>query len=91
MHFINNAEMAGLVSEGFDLTEVTTVESGSTTVTTIYGGKCDRQDPSIGTQALDVWKIRRTIISEDGNTTKIEKTWAEGAWENRESLTYKYL
>ena len=91
MHFINNAEMAGLVSEGFDLTEVTTVESGSTTITTIYGGKCGRQDPSSSTQALDVWKIRRTIISEDGNTTKIEKTWAEGAWENRESLTYKYL
>lgn len=38
-----------------------------------------------------VWKIRRTIVTENGDTTTVSTMWADGAWENRASLTYQYL
>ena len=37
------------------------------------------------------WKISRTIIIDNGTTTTISKTWAEGAWADRATLTYKNL
>lgn len=45
-----------------------------------------------GTTATVVrWKIRRTIVIEDGDTTLVENTWAEGTWPQRANLTYQYL
>lgn len=91
MNFINNAERAGLSSEGFDKQEITSSTSSGTTTTTVYSGKSGYTDPSAATDNLENWHIRRTVIVEDGTTTTITTTWAEGSWTNRESLTYKYL
>lgn len=91
MHFINNSEMAALSSEGFDKQEITSSTSSGTTTTTVYQGKSRLTDPSATTDSLDVWKIKRTVIVDNGSTTDITETWAEGSWTNRASLTYKYL
>jgi hypothetical protein len=91
MYFINFAEMAGLVGEGFARQEITSSTNNGTTTTTIYGGKPSRQDPNPATDALEVWKIQKTVIVDDGTSTNITVTWAEGSWTNRASLTYKYL
>lgn len=32
--------------------------------------------------------VRRAV---DGDTTTVTNTWAEGAWDDRTTLTYKYL
>ena len=40
--------------------------------------------------SVETWKIRRTVIVDDGTTINIQNQWAEGAWEDRASLTYKY-
>lgn len=37
------------------------------------------------------WRIRRTIVVENGTTTNIENKWAEGAWNQRASLNYQNL
>ena len=90
MNFINNVEMAGF-GEGFAKSEIAAVTSNDTTTTTIYAGTPNRTDPSPATDAASVWKIKRTVIVDDGTTTTITETWAEGSWDNRASLTYKYL
>lgn len=36
------------------------------------------------------WKIRRTVITDNGTTTTVQNQWAEGAWADRATLTYKY-
>lgn len=41
--------------------------------------------------SVETWKIRRTVIIDDGTTTTVQNRWAEGAWADRASLTYKYL
>lgn len=38
-----------------------------------------------------IWKIRRTIVTENGDTTTVSTKWAEGAWNDRTTLNYKYL
>lgn len=93
MNFINNSEMAALVSEGMAETEVTVSTSNDVTTTTIYAGAPFRRTVRNGenTSTQEVWKIRRTIVVEDGGTTTITSKWAEGSWTNRASLTYKYL
>lgn len=91
MHFINNAEMAGLVSEGFAKQIITSSTSDGTTTTTIYGGKAPVQSTDPATDDLETWKILRTVIVDDGTSTNITNAWATGSWTNRESLTYKYL
>ena len=91
MHFINNAEMAGLVSEGFSRQEITSSNSEGTTTTTIYGGKAPLTDPSATTDDNTGWKIQKSVIVDNGTTITIQNTWAEGSWTNRASLTYKYL
>lgn len=91
MRFINNAEMAGLVGEGFSKQEITSSTSNGTTTTTIYGGKAPVTDPSAGTDDNTGWKIQKTVIVDNGTTTNITVTWAVGSWTNRASLTYKYL
>ena len=75
MNFINNAEMAALVDAGMAETEVTKTTVDDVTTTTIYAGA----------------PYRRTVVVEDGDTTHITVTWAEGAWDDRATLTYKYL
>ena len=91
MRFINNAEMAGLVSEGFDLTDITVSNDGQ--VTTIYSGKSPVQSTNPANQANPKWKIRRTVITEltQVQRTTIEVTWAVGSWANKQKLDYKYL
>lgn len=91
MHFINNAEMAGLVGEGFSRQEITSSTSEGTTTTTIYGGKAPLTDPSATTDDNTDWKIRKSVIVDNGTTITVQNTWAEGSWTNRASLTYKYL
>ncbi len=91
MNFINNAEMAALVPEGFAKQEITSAESNGTTTTTIYGGKPNINDPSASTDDRTDWKIRRTVVVEDSTTTTVTVTWAEGSWTDRATLTYKYL
>lgn len=90
MNFINHTEMASFC-EGFAKTEVTSLTSNDTTTTVIYGGTPRLTDPSSSTDSRDVWRIRRTVIVENGTTTNVTVTWAEGSWTNRASLTYKYL
>lgn len=40
--------------------------------------------------SVETWKIRRTVIVDNGTTTTVTQKWAEGAWADRTSLTYKY-
>lgn len=93
MNFINNAEMAALVDAGMAETEVTKTTVDDVTTTTIYAGAPYRRTVYDGGNANteEVWKIRRTVIVEDGDTTTVTNTWAEGAWDDRTTLTYKYL
>ena len=94
MNFINNAEMAALVDAGMAETEVTKTTVDDVTTTTIYAGAPHRRIVDAGgdnTHTEAVWKIRRTVIVEDGDTTTVTNTWAEGAWDDRTTLTYKYL
>lgn len=91
MNFINYSELAGLSSEGFDKQEITSSTDSGTTTTTVYAGKSCLTDPSAATDGLNVWKIKRTVIVDDGSATTITETWAEGSWTDRASLTYKYL
>lgn len=90
MNFINFAEIAGLVSEGFNKTEIITSTNDDVKTTTVYGGKANVTDPATADSRTD-WNIRRTVIVEDGETTTVTNTWAEGAWDDRTTLTYKYL
>lgn len=94
MNFINNAEMAALVDAGMAEIEVTKTTVGAVTTTTIYAGAPFRRivdEGSDNAHTEAVWKIRRTVIVEDGDTTTVTNTWAEGAWDDRTTLTYKYL
>ena len=93
MNFINNAEMGALVAAGMAETEVAKTTTNGVTTTTIYAGAPFRKTVQTGDQVAStvVWKIRRTVIVEDGDTTTVTNTWAEGAWDDRTTLTYKYL
>lgn len=85
--------MAALVDAGMAETEVTKATVDDVTTTTIYAGAPFHRTVYDGGVAAteEVWKIRRTVIVEDGDTTTITNTWAEGAWDDRTTLTYKYL
>lgn len=94
MNFINNAEMAALVAAGMAETEVKKTTVDDVTTTTIYAGAPHRRivdEGSDNAHTEEVWKIRRTVIVEDGDTTTVTNTWAEGAWDDRTTLTYKNL
>ena len=91
MQFINFSEMAGFSAEGFAKVDLTKSTSGTTTTTTVYGGKPSLTDPSASTDSAEVWDIRRTVIVENDSGTTITTTWAKGSWTNRANLTYKYL
>lgn len=89
MKFINNAEMAGFSSEGFDLVEILKIGDGSHTV--VFEGKSPAQSTNPANQAKNGWRIRKTDIFELTNKTTIEFAWAEGAWSDRDKLNYHYL
>ena len=94
MNFINNAEMAALVDAGMAETEVTKATVGDVTTTTIYAGAPYRRTVDAGgdnAHTEEVWKIRRTIVVDSGNTTTVSSRWAEGDWNDRATLTYQYL
>lgn len=92
MNFINNIEMAALVSEGFSKKEITTTSSNGITQTIIYCGKSRLRNPDDRRTETDPnWKIRKTWIVEDGTSTTIVETWAQGSWQDRENLDYLYL
>ncbi len=84
--------MAGLASEGWNKKIITSSEENGVTETIIYCGKSRFHNPDDRqTESDDHWKIRKTRIVDDGTTTTIIETWAEGSWANRESLTYQYI
>lgn len=93
MNFINNAEMAALVDAGMAETEVTKTTANDVTTTTIYAGAPFREARQDGENfsTVVVWKIRRTVIVDAGDTTKVSTRWAQGDWEDRATLTYQYL
>lgn len=92
MNFINNVEMAALASEGWNKKVITSSEENGVTETTIYCGKSRFHNPDDRqTESDDHWKIRKTRIVENGSTTTIIETWAEGAWSDKENLEYLYL
>ena len=90
-NFINNAELAGLAAEGFARQEVTTSTSNGTKTTTIYAGKPNVRSTDASTDDRTDWTICRTVVVDDGTTTNVTVTWAEGSWTNRASLTYQYI
>lgn len=84
--------MAALVSEGFNKKAITTTESNGVKETVIYSGKSRLLNPEDRQTETDPnWKIRKTRIVENGSTTTIIETWAEGAWSDKENLDYLYL
>lgn len=91
MHFINNAEMAAFLGEGFAKQEIITDTKDGYHCTTVFTGTPRITSPEASTDRDPGWKIRRTVIVDDGTTTSITITWAEGSWTDRASLTYKYL
>lgn len=88
--FINNAELAAYIGQGFGLVEIQKTTAGTITTTTIYSGKPWTQ---AGDVSSDKYTIRRTTIEENSSTgvTTIREVWAEGLWSNRASLTYQFL
>ena len=88
--FINFSELFS-AGGSFSKQEITTVTSGSTTTTTIYGGYSPVDDPSPDTDARPTWLIRRLVVVDNGTTQQIICTWARGSWNNRASLEYKYF
>lgn len=84
--FINQTEAASF-AENAARNEVITANG----VTTVYSGTPDVKDP---TQAdSGSWTICRTIVTKDDQTgaTCVETAWAQGSWNDRATLTYKYL
>lgn len=90
MYFINYSELAGLTNAGFNKTEINVSVSGTTKTTTVYGGKANVTDPATADSRTD-WEIMRSVIVEDGDTTTVTTAWSRGSWNDRASLTYKYL
>lgn len=107
MNFINYAEMAGYLSDMAETEVTKTESNGVTTTTIYAGtpfratvndtppfqqnanGDLLQDGGSITT--VERWKIRRTVVVDNGTTTTVTNKWAEGAWDNRASLTYQYL
>ena len=87
---MNNIEFYGFVQGGWSLTEVNTTANGQT----IYQGKCG---DSTGSKSAAVWCIKRIVITNGDGVQTIEEKFADGnmqydnIWNNRASLTYKYL
>lgn len=86
MALINQSERAAY-GIGFAKEEVIETESNGMTIVTVYGAHAPSEDASDDDPK---WSIQKTIVVMNGNTTEITERWAEGAWSNRENLTYKY-
>lgn len=83
--FINQMEAAAF-AENAARQEVVTGQNGTVTV---YSGTPDLKDPAVAEQGD--WEISRTIVQKSNGNIVIETTWAHGSWDDRASLTYKYL
>lgn len=90
MTMINNAELMGFLKAGWHRTEIIT--DGGNQV--IYQGKCANHD---GDESLPVWCIKKVAIATNGGVQTIVEQFADGntnydnVWNDRASLTYKYL
>ena len=88
---INNAEMMGFLKSNWHKTEIITDNNGNQT---IYQGKCASSD---GQENLAAWCIKKTTITTVGGTQTIVEQFADGdanydnVWNDRATLTYKYL
>lgn len=82
--FINQTEAAAF-AENAARTEVTD-DNG---ITVVYSGTPHQKDPDRADDGR--WVIKRTSITDDRTSTRIEVAWAEGSWADRASLTYQYL
>lgn len=74
--FADNAARTEIVSDG----------AGATV---IYEGTPSASDPALADASP--WTISRTVVTENGDSTLIDTRWAEGRWDDREKLTYKYI
>lgn len=83
--FINQSEKAAF-ADNAARTEI--VRNGEDE-TIIYEGTPSESDPALADASP--WTIARTVVTEKGDETRIETRWAEGLWENRKELTYKYI
>lgn len=91
MNYANIAEAAAN-GVGFCKQIISKTTSGSLTTTTIYAGKSPQESMVGNTELLGGWHIRRTVVVENSSTgsTEITEGWATGAWNDRDTLTYKY-
>lgn len=85
-HFINQTE-AACFAENAALTEVITANG----ITTVYSGTPSIKDPAKADSGT--WTICRTIVTKNNQNgaTCVETAWAIGSWNDRATLTYKYL
>ena len=91
---MNNAELYAFINGSWDKTEIIT--SGNTQ--TIYQGKCANSE---GSESAPIWCIKKTVITTNNasepQTQVIVQQFANGnmqfnnVWNDRASLTYKYL
>ena len=79
-------------------TSTTTIYEGSPAQKTQYdappfqkNANGDQLTDGGDTTTVETWKIRRTVIIDDGTTIEATAQWAEGDWTARRQLTYKYL
>lgn len=82
--FINQTEAAAF-AENAARTEVT--DDNGTTV--VYSGTPHQKDPDRADDGD--WTISRTTVSQANGATLVDTQWATGHWEDRQTLTYKYL
>lgn len=84
--FINQTEAASF-SENAARNEVITTAGA----TIVYSGTPDFKDPAEADNGN--WIICRTVVTTDNQTGAIrtDSTWAQGSWNDRATLTYKYL
>lgn len=81
----------GFLKSGWHKTEINTDLNGNQT---IYQGKCASAD---GQEDLAVWCIKKTTITTVDGVQTIVEQFADGnadydnVWNDRASLTYKYL
>ena len=82
--FINQTEAAAVADNPARIE--THTEDGATI---IYAGNPEEKD--LDQADNGPWIIRRTTVTESDSTTLIETVFAFGRWQDKESLTYKYI
>lgn len=88
---INNTELMSFLKAGWSITEIITDLDGNKT---IYQGKSAGPDVL---QNMARWCIKKTTITTVNNVQTVVEEYADGnleydnVWNDRASLTYKYL